>query len=126
MTKRKTLFILALAAGFVMACSLTNLPTSGAAVLKTPTGTPTAADTPEAIATPTQAGQRCTVDTGTADGRLNLRACAGTACGVVDVLEEGQALTVISTADGWHSVQTEAGAAGFVNSQYCNLLQKKD
>jgi uncharacterized protein YgiM (DUF1202 family) len=111
---KKHLYFLALAALVLMACSLT----SGA--LYTPPEQPQPSATPETIATPTQAPQRCIVTTGTAAGRLNLRACAGTACGVIEVLEEGDRLQVVTLGD-WLQVETEAGAAGFVNSKYCTL-----
>jgi hypothetical protein len=122
MHKRKTFFILALALILATACSLTNQATRGAAVVKTPPGTPTASATPEIIATPTPSPQRCTVDTGQPQGRVNLRACPGTGCGVIEVLEEGDRLQVVTLGD-WLKVQTEAGAVGFVNSNYCTLTR---
>ena len=121
MTKRKTFLLLAVAVIFATACSLT----SGAAVLKTPTGTPTASQHAQPMQSPTTSPTRCTVTTGAAGGRLNMRACAGTGCGVIGVLEEGQAVTILAAGD-WLKVQTEAGATGFVNSKYCNLLLKTE
>ena len=124
MHKRKTFLLLAVAVILTTACSLTNQATRGAALsAQNAPGTPTAADRPETIATPTQGGQRCTVDTGTPGGALNLRACAGTGCAVLDTLTEGDTLTVISTADGWQRVQTQSGTAGFVNSKYCKKTE---
>ena len=120
MNKRKTFLLLALAALILLACSLTNQATRGAAVLQTPTESPQEADQPETIATPTQAPQRCTVDTGQPQGRLNLRACPGTSCGVIEVLEEGDRLQVVTLGD-WIEAQTDAGAVGFVNSNYCKF-----
>jgi uncharacterized protein YgiM (DUF1202 family) len=110
-------FILALAAIFAISCSLTDGATIGAAVLKTPTERPQTTNTPEIDPTPTQPPKRCTVTTGTAAGRLNLRSCPGTGCGVIGVLEEGQAVTILAAGD-WLKVQTEAGA-GYINSNYC-------
>ena len=116
MTKRKTFLLLAAAVIFGTACSLT----SGAALLSnepgTATGTPTAAQTDQLTPTPLLSLQRCTVTA----YYLNLRACSGTHCDVIEVLEEGDALQVIERGD-WLKVETKAGAVGFVNSKYCTL-----
>ena len=117
----KSFYILALAVLLVISCSLTeNGATMSAAIVKTPPERPQITNQPETIATPTKGPQRCTVATGTAAGRLNMRACAGTNCGVIFVLDEGDRLTVID-AGSWYHVKTEAGAAGFVNSNYCQI-----
>ena len=97
-----------------MACSLTGGAT-GAALQNAP-GTPTASATPETVATPTAGPTRCTV---TAHA-LNVRNCAGVDCGVIAQVTQGDRLTVKSTADGWHRVQLDTGAA-FVNSNYCTI-----
>ena len=111
---------MALAAILLLSCSLTNGATMSAAIVKTPTERPQRANQPEAIKTPTQTPTRCTVDTGTAAGRLNVRSCGGTNCGVIGILDEGQTVTILA-AGNWLNVQTEAGAAGFVNSKYCSI-----
>ena len=119
MTKRKTVLLLAALAMLAISCSLTNGATSGAAILAKPLGTPTAAQIDQPIQpaqTPTPAPQRCTVKA----HALNLRACGGTDCGVIFVLDEGDRLIVLAAGD-WLNVQTEAGAAGFVNSNYCEI-----
>jgi len=116
----KRFYILAWAAILLLACSLTSGATMSAAVLKTPTERPQTSASPESTQTPTPSPKRCTVTTGAADGRLNMRACAGTGCEVIDILEEGQVLTVLQLGD-WLKVQTEANGAGFVNSNYCNV-----
>jgi len=116
MHKRKTLYLLALAALFAISCSLTNGETIGAAVLTTPSPSPTAARI-DATPSPSPTQEFCTVITGAKDGRLNLRRCAGTSCEVLAVLEEGDRLQVID-AGNWHHVQTDAGK-GWINSNYC-------
>ena len=112
-------FYLALAVLLVISCSLTeNGVTMSAAILPTPPESPTAAQVVQNIPTPRPTPSRCTVDTGAAQGRLNLRFCGSTNCGVIEVLDEGEMLTVID-AGSWYHVQTEAGAAGYINSDYC-------
>ena len=120
MTKRKTFLLLAALVALAISCSITNGATMSAAVLKTPTERPQRADTLKAERIPTPSPQHCTVDTGTAAGRLNMRACAGTNCGVLAVLDEGDRLTVLTAGD-WIEVQPDKGAAGWINSKYCNI-----
>ena len=113
-------YVLALVAILLLACSLTNGATSGAAILAASTESPQRDETPKATQSPTPTPQRCTVDTGQPQGRLNLRACSSTDCAVIEVLAEGDRLTILAAGD-WLNVQTETGAAGFVNSKYCTL-----
>jgi uncharacterized protein YgiM (DUF1202 family) len=115
-TKRKTFYILAAAAIFAISCSLTNGATMSAAVLKTPTERPQRADTLKAERIPTPSPKRCKVTA----GLLNLRAGAGTSYSVLAVLDEGDDLTILTAGD-WIEVQTDKGAAGFVNSKYCRI-----
>ncbi|HNT23312.1 MAG TPA: SH3 domain-containing protein [Anaerolineales bacterium] len=93
-------------------------PTPQAAVMATNTPTPTTAPTqpPQPTATP----ERCTVSTGTPGGFLNLRAGPGTAYQVLQVLHEGDRLTVTNRAGGWVQVQA-GGAVGWVYAQYCEV-----
>ena len=111
---------MALAVLLVISCSLTNGATMSAAIAKTPPERPQTTNQPETIATPTKGPQRCTVDTGTAQGRLNLRACPGTNCGVIFVLDEGEMLTVKGSGD-WLSVVSSSGRSGWINSKFCKL-----
>lgn len=60
----------------------------------------------------------CTVQTGIDTGRVNLRACPGTNCGVLSVLSDGQVLQVIGAGD-WLKVQTADNLTGFIYSNYC-------
>ncbi len=57
------------------------------------------------------------------DGRLNLRDDASISANVIEVLEDGTAVTVVDgpvTADGydWYAVDTEDGSSGWVDGEY--------
>ena len=119
MHKQKTFLTLTLAGLLLIACSLTSGATGAALSAQNAPATPTAADQPETIATPTAGPTRCTV---TAHA-LNVRTCAGVDCVVIAQVTQGDQLQVLGTANGWQNVQTEAGAAGFVNSQYCKKTE---
>lgn len=80
----------------------------GGEVKPTQTARPTATDPPSV----------CNVRTGIEGGTVNLRTCGGTSCGVLDVLTEGERLTVI-TSGAWMNVTTESGLTGWLNSKYC-------
>lgn len=68
---------------------------------------------------PTQTpANTCTVRTGIDTGRVNLRACPGTNCGVLSVLADGEALQVIGAGD-WLKVQTKANVTGYIYSKFC-------
>ena len=114
----KGFYVLALAVLLVISCSLTNPEALSAAIVKMPPKRPQNADTLKSEQTPTTSPQRCTVDTGTAQGRLNLRACPGTNCGVIFVLDEGDRLTILELGE-WLQVQTDDGGTGYINSNYC-------
>ncbi len=60
----------------------------------------------------------CTVQTGMDTGRVNLRACPGTNCGVKSVLADGQALQVIGAGD-WLKVRTPDNLTGYIYSKFC-------
>jgi uncharacterized protein YgiM (DUF1202 family) len=49
---------------------------------------------------------------------VNLRSCAGTSCAVLDIVTEGERLTIL-TAGNWTHVTTEDGVSGWLNSKYC-------
>jgi hypothetical protein len=67
---------------------------------------------------PTRSLENCTVRSGIEGGTVNLRACGSTSCGVLDVLTEGESLTIITAAQ-WANVTTEKGTIGWINSKYC-------
>jgi len=110
MTKRiMTMFLLlALSAcGMYVGWQLMT-PPPGGEVKPTQTARPTATNTPEV----------CNVQTGIDGGTVNLRTCAGTSCAVLDIVTEGERLTVL-TAGNWTQVTTEDGVSGWLNSKYC-------
>jgi len=116
----KKVFVLSLVIVFVsLACSLSQAATSrtnGAAALKGQLFPLLTQTTTTATRTATLA--RCVIVTGLQDGRVNLRTCAGLACGVSSVLTEGQPLTVLQ-AGRWLQVRTGAGVTGYLNSKFC-------
>ena len=61
---------------------------------------------------------RCEVYTGIDGGTVNLRRCAGTACAVLDIVTEGESVTIL-TAGNWANVTTEDGVTGWLNNSYC-------
>ena len=62
--------------------------------------------------------EACRVNTGVDGGTVNLRACGAIACEVLDIVTEGERLTIL-TADAWTQVTTESGLTGWINSNYC-------
>ncbi len=79
------------------------------------------APTASAMPSPTANPETCKVITGIDKGTVNLRACAGAACGaVLDILTEGASLDII-TAGEWMNVTTARGVAGWINSKYCEV-----
>jgi uncharacterized protein YgiM (DUF1202 family) len=78
-----------------------------------------AVPTSTAFLLPTQTPvNTCTVQTGIDTGRVNLRACPGTNCGVLSVLADGELLQVIGAGD-WLKVQTKSQMTGYINSKFC-------
>jgi uncharacterized protein YgiM (DUF1202 family) len=78
---------------------------------------PTATAQPSRTATNT-AAVNCEVKTGIDGGTVNLRACGGVSCAVLDIVTEGERLTIL-TAGNWINVTTEDGVTGYINSNYC-------
>jgi len=116
MTKKRILLFALFGLIFSLACSLTANPTSGSAVL--PISTDAAIERQARVQRPTNNPQpeRCTVSA----GFLNLRACAGTGCAVIRVLEEGEDLAVLARG-GWLEVRDKGGQYGWINSKYCEI-----
>lgn len=109
MTKRiMTMFLLlALAVAFYAMTAKAN----GGESVPTATARP---PTQTATNTPTA----CNVQTGIEGGTVNLRTCGGLSCAVVDIVTEGERLT-ITAAGAWLGVTTEGGVTGYINSKYC-------
>lgn len=109
-----------------LACSLTT-GAPGASLADTSAGEAvnnTPADVPPIVrpATALPALQAvCAVSTGLANGDVNLRACAGAHCPVLQIVTERQELTII-TAGEWNQVQTAEGLTGFIHSKYCPVI----
>ena len=97
--------------------TVTLSPTAAntAVATRTPTPTPTPAATVFAPAS-------CSVSTGFANGRLNVRACPGLDCAILGIVREGETLTVTASGD-WLSVQF-ANLRGWVNSEYTNCERR--
>ena len=113
---KKKVFTLAWLAILLLACSLTNGATLSAAQIKPALITATAPPSPTPYSSPTLEPELCTV---TAE-HLNFRACAGTDCLVLDVLEKGDLLTVLERED-WYNVQLSNGRIGYIKSTYCTI-----
>lgn len=75
---------------------------------------------PTQTAKPSQTAtlQTCQIKTGIDGGLVNLRACASVSCTVMDVVTEGERLT-IHTAGAWMNVTSTNGVTGYINSKYC-------
>lgn len=76
--------------------------------------------TPTQTAQPSQtaASAVCEVYTGIERGTVNLRSCGSTSCAVVDIVTEGESLTIVS-AGAWANVATVGNVRGWLNSTYC-------
>jgi len=110
LTKRIfSLFVLLLALGY---CLTWLIPEKQADPV--PAATPSVT----ATATATKTARMCNVTTGVDKGLVNLRTCAGTACPVLLVLKDRQTLMVIQSG-AWNEVMTNAGAHGWINSNFC-------
>jgi uncharacterized protein YgiM (DUF1202 family) len=108
MTKRiLTMFLLLALAGLFYAMTA---KADGGGEVPTATVQPTQ--------TPTQTPTVCNVQTGIDGGTVNLRTCAGVACEVLDIVTEGERLTIL-TAGNWTHVTNADGVTGWLNSKYC-------
>lgn len=118
--KRYLVCILAL---LLTACAdLANYNPYAALYTPTPSSTPAATVTATAafhdgmpIGTPTPP-VLCTVIVSEA---LNLREGPGTSYAVIGYLSPGDILEITQQAQGWDYVTTPTGAAGWVNSSFC-------
>ena len=62
--------------------------------------------------------EACRVNTGVDGGTVNLRACGSIACEVLDIVTEGERLTIL-TANAWTQATSADGVTGWINSNYC-------
>lgn len=85
-----------------------NVKADGGAVTVTQTAQPSQ----------TATGATCEVYTGIERGTVNLRSCGSTSCAVVDIVTEGESLSIVS-AGNWANVATVGNVRGWLNSNYC-------
>ena len=101
-----SMLVIVALAGF-MAMSANAKQESGSTI-------PTATAQPVPTSTPIV----CTVTTGIETGKVNLRQCAGTSCGVISLLSDRDPLLIISTG-AWLKVRTADNLHGYINSKFC-------
>lgn len=95
---------------------ITAAPTEAQERTETPrTGATGASHTKPPTNTPQSAPELCHV----VSEALHLRVGPGVDYAVLDWLEAGETLTIISRADGWLEVTTTAGRAGWIKEEYC-------
>jgi len=56
------------------------------------------------------------------ENSVNIRLNADTSFDVVGELRQGEALTLVNSIEGWHEVQLEGGATGFVSSDWSKVV----
>ena len=107
-----------------LACSLTDPAPAphqaSLAAATTPSPRPTSEPTPTPTASPTQAdggGHVCAI---VADA-LNVRACAGLDCAVIDWLLHGQTINAAPAGPGWLVLTLADGRAGYIAARYCDF-----
>jgi uncharacterized protein YciI len=60
------------------------------------------------------------------ENSVNIRLNADTASDVVGELRRGESLTLVNSIEGWHEVQLEGGATGFVSSDWSRVVAEAD
>lgn len=124
MRKQRPLTLIMLLPALTLACSLTASPVLGdqAGALQ-PAEEPVKIDLEgaalsapnQASPTPAPSPESCIVTTDV----LQLRACAGTHCTVLDWLDQGEELTILEPGEDWIQIQTRTGETGWVKGKYC-------
>ena len=56
------------------------------------------------------------------ENSVNIRLNADTDSDVVGELQQGESLTLVSSSDGWHEVELEGGATGFISSDWSRIV----
>lgn len=84
----------------------------------TPSTTATGTAPAATVTASTTPRPSCVIETGYDAGRVNLRRAATRNSAALDVLHEGERVTVLH-AGQWMNVQTREGLAGFIYSRYC-------
>jgi uncharacterized protein YgiM (DUF1202 family) len=94
-----------------------EMPSQPVTVTPVPSMTRTAQPSPSLTASPLPS---CKVSTGIDTGRLNIRTGAGVSYAVLQVLHEGDVLTIEGgQAGNWIKVVTRDSLTGWINSNYC-------
>ena len=60
------------------------------------------------------------------ENSVNIRLNADTTSDVVGELRQGESLTLVKSTDGWHEVQLEGGATGFISSDWSRVVADAD
>lgn len=60
------------------------------------------------------------------ENSVNIRLNADTGSDVVGELHQGDSLPLVSSTDGWHEVQLEGGATGFISSDWSRVVADSD
>ena len=60
------------------------------------------------------------------ENSVNIRLNADTTSDVVGELRQGESLTLVNSTDGWHEVQLEGGATGFISSDWSRVVADAD
>jgi len=60
------------------------------------------------------------------ENSVNIRLNADTSSDVVGELRRGESLTLVNSVEGWHEVQLEGGATGFVSSDWSEVVADAD
>ena len=60
------------------------------------------------------------------ENSVNIRLNADTTSDVVGKLRQGESLTLVKSTDGWHEVQLEGGATGFISSDWSRVVADAD
>lgn len=107
---------------FMLACGVSTLPTGGS--VNKDVHIYTAQPTPQPTSAPTKSTGAVVCATGVENGQVNLRACAGTACAGLGVLQDGESVVILAdraviTIDRATWRRVKAGdLVGWVNSKY--------
>jgi len=60
------------------------------------------------------------------ENSVNIRLNADTSSDVVGELRQGESMTLVNSIEGWHEVQLEGGATGFVSSDWSRVVAEAD
>ena len=110
------LFAIAGLALLLISCSLLNPSLASDQILENPAPPDKSANLARSVLS--IQGHYCSVETGYADGFVNLRDGASVTFQVLLVLPEKTRLEVLEEGN-WLKVKTETGVVGYINARYC-------